>query len=75
MKEREQRKQQHVLEQMATPKKADAVEQNAESVPDDEQFCKVPREGAGFMDNQSGPGACREWIFFNVLMNNWFGLF
>ncbi|KAG8130749.1 hypothetical protein E2320_017370 [Naja naja] len=44
LKEREQRKQQHILEQMAIPKKADDVEQNAESVPDDEQFCKDPRE-------------------------------
>ncbi|ETE73698.1 Selenocysteine insertion sequence-binding protein 2 [Ophiophagus hannah] len=44
LKEREQRKQQHILEQMAIPKKADVVEQNAESVPDDEQFCKAPRE-------------------------------
>ncbi|XP_026529919.1 selenocysteine insertion sequence-binding protein 2 isoform X1 [Notechis scutatus] len=44
LKEREQRKQQYILEQMAIPKKADVVEQNAESVPDDEQFCKAPRE-------------------------------
>lgn len=51
---------------MAIPKKADAVEQNAEFVPDDEQFCKAPREGTGFIDNQSGPGAC---IFFLKSVN------
>ncbi|XP_013915417.1 PREDICTED: selenocysteine insertion sequence-binding protein 2 isoform X2 [Thamnophis sirtalis] len=68
LKEREQRKQQHVLEQMATPKKADAVEQNAESVPDDEQFCKAPKEGAGFMDNQSGPEVVKEVAEYPVLL-------
>ncbi|XP_034265924.1 selenocysteine insertion sequence-binding protein 2 isoform X1 [Pantherophis guttatus] len=60
LKEREQRKQQHILEQMAIPKKADAVEQNAEFVPDDAQFCKAPREDTGFIGNQSGPEVVKE---------------
>ncbi|XP_063151315.1 selenocysteine insertion sequence-binding protein 2 isoform X2 [Candoia aspera] len=44
LKEREQRKQQHILELMATPKNTDAVEQSAESIPDNEAHCKASRE-------------------------------
>ncbi|XP_015746216.2 selenocysteine insertion sequence-binding protein 2 isoform X2 [Python bivittatus] len=44
LKEREQRKQQLVLEQMATPKNTDTVEQSAESILDDEAHCKTSRE-------------------------------
>ncbi|XP_070598916.1 selenocysteine insertion sequence-binding protein 2 isoform X2 [Erythrolamprus reginae] len=60
LKEREQRKQQHSLEQMVIPKKADAVQQNADSVPDDEQVCKALREGTGFIGNQSYPEIVKE---------------
>ncbi|KAL7988798.1 hypothetical protein Chor_007717 [Crotalus horridus] len=60
LKEREQRKQQHILEQMATPKKADAVEQSAESVPDEEQHCKASKEVAECISRQSAPEVVKE---------------
>ncbi|KAM3846128.1 selenocysteine insertion sequence-binding protein 2 isoform 1-T1 [Vipera latastei] len=68
LKEREQRKQQHILEQMAIPKKADAVEQNAESVPDGEQHCQPSKEVAVYISTQSVPEVVKEVAEYPVIL-------